>query len=89
MNSAQETTQDKIKAALLKTGLPVKEIEVYGRQIVVTAWSLDAANNWAAVIAKFATLRGVVASMDYNEKNTNTVMIPSAHKVWRVFGRIA
>ena len=88
MNSAQQTTQHKIKAALLKTGLPVKEIEVYGSQIVITAWSVDAANNWASVVARFATLRGVIASMDYDEKNTNTVMLPSCHKVWRVFGRI-
>lgn len=88
MNSTTQTTQQKIKAALLKTGLPVKEIEVYGSQIVITAWSVDAANQWAAVVVKFATLRGVIASMDYTEKNTNTVMLPSAHNVWRVFGRI-
>ena len=34
-------------------------------------------------------VRGVVESMDYNAKNTNTVMLPDAHRVWRVFGRIA
>ncbi len=95
-----ETTQQKLTAALEKTGLPSKEIKVYGRQIVITAWSLEAANKWASVVAKFATVRRVLESSEINEadKSTNQAgwvpakdggMRPTFHKVWRVYGVIA
>lgn len=82
------TPQEKIKAVLLKSGIPVKEVQVYGSQIMITAWSLDAANKWASVVAKFATVKRVMESMDDDKVNTNTVMNPSWHKVWRVWGTI-
>lgn len=84
-----ESIQEQIKATLLKSRIPVKEVEVYGSQIVITAWSREAANKWASLVSKFAKLRGVVETMDYNKVNENTVLIPSAHKVWRVFGVMA
>ncbi len=82
------TIQQQLRDAMAKSGIAHKEIEVYGSQIVVTAWSRDAAVKWADLIAKFATIRGVIESMDYNAENRNTVMLPSAHKVWRVFARV-
>ena len=83
------TPQEQIQALLKKSGIPAKEIQVYGSQIVITAWSLQAANKWASLIAKFATLRGgVLATTEDDKVNTNTVMKPSFHKVWRVYARI-
>lgn len=82
------TPQQQIKATLEKSGIPFKEVEVYGSQIVITAWSVDAANKWAGLVSKFATMRGITESLDYNQENKNTCLLPSAHKVWRVFGRI-
>ncbi len=83
----RDTPQAAMKAKFEQCGLPYKQIEVYGAQIVVTAWSRKAAERWADLIAKFATVRGVIESIDYNAENTNTVMLPSSHKVWRVFAR--
>ena len=80
--------QERITALLKETGIPSKCIQVYGSQIVITAWSLNAANQWATVIAKIATLRRVMESTDDNVVNMNTVMLPSFHKVWRVYGVI-
>jgi hypothetical protein len=99
MNSAA-TTQDKITAALVGTRIPAKKIHVYGSQIVITAWSLEAANKWASVVAKFATVRRVLESSEVNEadKNVNqTGWVPAkdgrmrrtSHKVWLVYGVIA
>lgn len=85
----QSTPQEQIKDLLQRTGLPAKEISVYGSQIVVTVWSHDAARKWARLIQRFATLRGITESMDYNKVNKNTCLLPSVHKVWRVFGVIA
>lgn len=83
-----QTVQEMMKTTLLRSGIPAKGINVYGNQIVVTAWSLTAANKWASLLTKFATVRGTVESMDYCKENKNTVMLPSAVKVWRVFARI-
>jgi hypothetical protein len=82
------TIQQQIKAKLAETGLPHKEIQVYGSQIVITAWSRDAAAKWGAVIAKFAKIKGIIEAIDYDKKNTNTVLRPSTHNVWRVFATI-
>lgn len=38
---------------LAKSGLPSKEIRCYGRQIVITSWSRDAAEKWAALLSTF------------------------------------
>lgn len=82
------TPQQKMQAALAKTGIPVKEIKVFGSQILITAWSHDAAKKWAAVLTKFATVRAVVESVDYDKINTGSVNKPSTHKVWRVGAHI-
>lgn len=39
----QMTIQDTIAATLAKLEIPSKQIQVYGRQIVITCWSLEAA----------------------------------------------
>ena len=82
------TAQQRMKVALESLDIPKKTVEVYGSQIVITAWSEDAAKKWASVLSKFATFRGITHSLDYNKVNTNSVMLPSAHEVWRAFARI-
>lgn len=82
------TVQAAIKATLEKAGIPAKEVKVYGSQIMIVCWSRDAADKWAVLIAKFAKVRGVVESIDYNEVNRNTVLRPTSHKVWLVAGVI-
>lgn len=62
--------QNKMKAKLETAGIPFKEVEVYGNQIVVTAWSKDAADKWQVLLAKFAKIRGAIQSMDYAQDQT-------------------
>lgn len=87
-DTTTETPQQRMKALLAKVGVPFKEIECYGSQIVITAWSRDAAEKWAGVLARFATYRGTVQSVDYNKINRGTVLRRTAHDVWRVYARL-
>ena len=82
------TAQEQMKAQLAKSGIPHKEIQVFGSQIIVTSWSREAANKWAGLLAKFATVRGVVESVDYNQANRNTTLRPTTHRVWRTGARV-
>ena len=60
MTTQTQTPQQRMKAELAKSGIPYKRIEVYGAQIVITAWSEDAARKWWSLINHFATMRGSV-----------------------------
>ena len=82
------TKQQKLAAILGRAGIPARNIECYGLQIVVTCASLQAADKWANLLSTFAKVRGVVNSYDYAAKNTNTVMRPSMVPVVRVFAKI-
>jgi hypothetical protein len=82
------TPQDAMAAKLAEAGIPSKEIRCYGAQIVITAWSRDAADKWADLLAKFATVRGVVRSRDDAKVNRNTMLKPSTVEVWRVFAKV-
>lgn len=89
------TIQERLKAQLVKSGLPYKRIDCYGSQIVVTAWSLDAAKKWANLLAKFATVRGIVESMDETKddseiRKANPGLVKSKffHPVWVVGARV-
>ena len=82
------TSQQQIAATLAKSGIPAKEIKVYGSQIMIVAWSRGAADKWASLISKFAKVRGVVKSYDHDKINTNTVLRPSSHDVWLVAATI-
>lgn len=77
--------QDQMRAQLERSGIPYKEIECYGSQIVVTSWSHDAAKRWARLLGRFATVRGLVHTRDYNEENRGTNLNPTTHEVWRTF----
>lgn len=80
--------QEKIKALLQKSGIPYKEIECYGSQIVVTSWCRDSADKWARLLAKFSTVRGVVETCDYAKENKGTCLKPTRIKVYRTFSMI-
>ncbi len=83
------TVQQRMKAALESLDIPKKEIEVYGSQIVVTAWSESAVKQWASVLARFATFRGIVHTIDYAKENKGTCLMPSVVQVWRAYARIS
>lgn len=83
------TPQEKMVAKLKSLGVPYREIEAYGSQIVVTCASEDAAIKWAGVLAKFATVRrAAVRSIDYLKVDAH---LPNARRtvdVWRTFARV-
>ena len=82
------TKQEKMADLLGKFGIPSKEIKCYGSQIMITCWSEGAAKKFAGVLSKFAKIRAVRESLDYNKVNTSTRLVPSTHKVWRVWAVI-
>jgi hypothetical protein len=91
------TPQEKMKAKLESLPIPAKEVRVYGSQIVVTTYTRDAAEKFAAVIAKFATVRSIIDSVDdlkdqkaaYTRRNDpGLVKEYFRQNVCRVFARI-
>ena len=83
------TVQAQIRATLLKAGLPYKSLDVYGSQIVVTTWSMDAARQWSSLLATFATVRKTgLQSIDYAKENKGTVLKPTTLNVYRTYAVI-
>lgn len=82
------TTQKAMAAKLAKCGIPHKEIECYGSQIVITSHCRDTADKWASLLAKFATVRCVVEALDYAKENKFGSLNPTTVKVWRTFAHI-
>lgn len=78
----------RMKAKLEQAGIPFKDIEVYGSQIVVTSFCRDSAGKWATLLAKFAKVRGVIETLDDAVRNRGTVLRPSKVRVWRTFAVI-
>lgn len=81
--------QDKMRELLGKSGIPAKQIDVYGSQIVVTCYSRGAAEKFASLVSRFATVKAILESIDDAKENKNTVLRPSKVTVWRMFARIA
>lgn len=89
MTTQEPTPQQKMQAALAKSGIPAKEIKVYGSQIMITAWSFEAAQKWASLLkklnpSKIRTGQGI----DYAKENKGTNLCPSTIKVWRVWATL-
>jgi hypothetical protein len=89
------TLQQRMKAMLEKSGIPFKKIDCYGSQIVITAWSEDAARKWAVLLGQFATFRGITHGMDKTQDdsairkaNPGLVKANFFHDVWHVFASI-
>lgn len=77
-----------IKERLESAGIPYKGIKVYGRQIMVTAWSFKAACQWADLIGNFATVMKVYQAIDENEDTKNQSSGKRYRDVWRVYATI-
>ena len=89
------TPQEQMKTELEKAGLPYKEIQCYGSQIVVTSWSQEAASKWVHLLNRFATVRGTVRTRDYTKDpsgyykaNPGLVKSVFTHEVWRTFASV-
>lgn len=83
------TAQERMKDLLSKSGIPAKEIKVFGSQVLITCHGEESAKKFASLLSNFcSTVRGPVQSWDDNKINTNTVLLPSRHIVWRVGGAI-
>lgn len=82
------TTQEKLSDTLYKTGIPAKEIKCYGSQIMITAWSLDAANKWVGVLQAIGKVRKPVKSTEQSKVNLDSRRSASYHEVWLVWGTI-
>ena len=80
--------QEQMKELLTQSGIPAKEIKVYGSQIMITAFGADSADKWASLLAKLCRKVRSCQSTDYAVENKNTVMMPSTVKVWRVWGTV-
>jgi hypothetical protein len=79
------TIQEMMAAKLAELEIPSKKIQVYGSQIVITCWSLEAANRFAQALSHFAKVRRVIESLD--EKADSDCFTPPSEKyvkVWRV-----
>ena len=84
-----QTPQQRMQATLAKSGIPSREIRVYGSQIMVTCGCRDTADKWASLLVRFATVRAVFEAWDEATQNRGTTLKPSMVKVWRVAARIA
>jgi hypothetical protein len=83
-----QTPQQRMKTKLETLGIPFKQIDVFGSQIIVTAWSETAARKWYSVLCKFTTSKRPVKSIDYNKENRGTCLTATVHEVWRIGGTI-
>ena len=77
------TIQASMKKTMESAKIPYKEIQVFGSQIIVTVGSIETANKWVSFLSRFATVRKVVESRDYNQI-PGTHVCNSMHRVWRV-----
>lgn len=87
------TIQQQMKATLEKAGIPFREIQCYGSQIVITSQSEATAKKWAALLSKFAKVRGVIKSLDDRKTAVDYQEGMSAKQmryvdVWRTFAVI-
>lgn len=83
MDTTTATTLAKIFKA---GGVPFKNIEAYGSQVVVTCKSRAAADKVARLLKLGSfKVRGVIECRDYNQKNKGTCLRPTTHKVWRTY----
>lgn len=88
LTQVDSTPQERMKAKLQALGIAHKNIEVYGRRIVVTSLSLDAANRWAWMLGKFANVGGIVPSLDDSKENRSLLGCPTTHRVFRIYATV-
>jgi hypothetical protein len=72
-----------MKETLEGAEIPFKKVECYGSQIVITAWSQEAANKWATLLGTFSEVRGQTRGLD--EKFDAKPGTPPSQKYTQVF----
>ena len=78
------TPQQKMHARLSMIGVPFKEIECFGKQIIVTTVSLDSSKKWQQLLRRFAkVVRRPCRSID-DAKNSGEGYGKKTQLVWRV-----
>jgi hypothetical protein len=83
------TMQERIKDLLEKSGLPFHEIKCYGQQITVECIGRESCEKWAALLGKFATVRGMVQSIAYaKDQSKRTTFGPKTFPIWRVYAAV-
>ena len=89
-NSTSMTTptpQDQLKARLETAGIAHKEISVYGRQVVVKAFSLGAAQKWHQLLNHICAKVRMVKAVERASKNDGAMLCPVV-TVWLVGGAV-
>jgi hypothetical protein len=84
----QLTPQDRMKNKLSQSGIAYRRIECYGSQVVVTAACRDTADKWAALLANFAKVRGIVETFDDLAADASKSGRRRKIKVYRTFAAI-
>jgi hypothetical protein len=82
------TPQEQMKARLESVGIPAKEIKVYGSQIMVTCVGQPTAARWHTLLYKFCKRVKSGETLEHTKKNSNTVLLPSVTKVWKIWGTV-
>jgi hypothetical protein len=78
-----------MKAQLENAGIPYKQIDVYGSQIVITSWCEASAIRWSKLLRRFARVRkDALKCLDDAKENKGTCLNPSVVKVWRTYAVI-
>ena len=81
------TPQTKMAQALKECGLPAKRIEVYGSQVMITAYSEAAARKWFRLLGQFTV--SVKQPRRYAEyKQAKLSDVATYDNVWLVGGTI-
>lgn len=80
------TTQERMKNKLYEAGIPAKQIEVYGSQVMVTCKGKKSAERFNALLHTFCRKVVMAESIDDVQSKPNAKL--EYHKVWRVWGTI-
>jgi hypothetical protein len=83
-----EEMASEMKQKMESLGIPYKNIDVYGGQIIVTVKSRSACTQWNSVIRKIATVRKIVYVNEANKHIDEGRMYPRVTKVYKIFAQI-
>lgn len=73
-----------MKDLLSKLEIPHKEIRVFGSQIMITCFSVTAAEKFAETINKFATVRSIASGKDETKDLHGNYTYSDVIRLWAV-----
>lgn len=74
-----------LQAKLAEVDIPARDINCYGRQIMITTAGEESARRWADLVGKFSAVQSVTQGMD----DIRNVAGSLRHiKVWRVWATV-